>query len=590
MSPLGVYGDFTEVGAEPDGKEIIGFVRSTAIPALKAGLPELDSASVPWKPFFYPLCSPYQDVYDVRSGSITLDNRNNAGPADINAALTPLAAPLHFRVESMLLLAGDSGGVKLSGSADDQTPWWKDNIRMDILAERNRGYSIRIRDGTREDWNYTIAVPGLTTSEPIEIVFEQPEGKSLAVFNGEKKAVLHLNLTAISGLNLPNGLFPDGRFFFGTTMTPRSALAISGLKIGVPSDGIWSERAQRYPGLFELAARHNLTFGTEYNDNAFQDVRYCRTLRRNYNVVVLSGFSWKDQWIEPAKFDFDYLDDQVDFAVRQGWRVRGSVVWGDRPTGIPDWLRYGHYTRDEYKALLEELVKTTVGHFKGRVKEWIVANEAVSRSYYYSGIDFWHDVLGPEYIEWAFRWAHEADPEAILIFNDCNNESPRDFFTRKMVSTMYEMVKEMKAKGVPIDAVGMQMHLLMLQYNSPVVPKKEEVAATMRKFGSLGVEVYVTEFDVDLHDRPGSTEEQLSFQASLYRDMMEACLGSGVCANFTTWGVSDLNSWLMQDCRESWCIHEPGANPLLFDAEYNPKPAYFALWETLLDFPDGGMP
>ena len=113
---------------------------------------------------------------------------------------------------------------------------------------------------------------------------------------------------------------------------------------------------------------------------------------------------------------------------------------------------------------------------------------------------------------------------------------------------MYDTVKTLKEKGVPIDVVGMQMHLLL---EVPVPPKKEDVIATMKKFADLGVKIYITELDVDLQNQ---LDQRLQFQANLYKDMMDACQEFGVCESFTTWGISNSTSWLT--CNYSWCVKQ----------------------------------
>jgi endo-1,4-beta-xylanase len=218
-----------------------------------------------------------------------------------------------------------------------------------------------------------------------------------------------------------------------------------------------------------------------------------------------------------------------------------------------------------------------VGRYKGRVHEWSIANEYPSRTFW--AADFWNEKIGPEYVEMAFRWAREADPGATLIFNDANNESPRDRETTRNLDEMYDTVRELVDRGVPIDVVGLQMHLL-LKWHSPIAPTKEAVMATMHRFADLGVRVYITEFDVTLTKHPGTQAERWAYQAQLYRDMLEACLESGVCDSFTTWGISDSTSWIT--CEDPWCqLREPNADPLMFDREFNPKPAYWAVRDVL---------
>jgi endo-1,4-beta-xylanase len=123
------------------------------------------------------------------------------------------------------------------------------------------------------------------------------------------------------------------------------------------------------------------------------------------------------------------------------------------------------------------------------------------------------------------------------------------------------------------------MHLL-LPFFTQTPPTKGGVLETMRRFGELGVDLYITELDLNLHGRPGSKQERWDFQARVYGDMMAACLESGVCKSFATWGISDATSWLI--CTEGWwCQNLSEADPLMFDGEYQPKPAYQAVRDAL---------
>jgi endo-1,4-beta-xylanase len=166
----------------------------------------------------------------------------------------------------------------------------------------------------------------------------------------------------------------------------------------------------------------------------------------------------------------------------------------------------------------------------------------------------------------------------VLIFNDANNQAPQDAFSTNVVNKMYSTVKRLKADGVPIDVVGMQMHLFAPWFTQ-VRPRKADVIATKQKFASLGVHIYVTEMDVDLARQKGSQAEKWSLEADIYRDMMEACIESGVCHSFATWGFSDADSWI--SCDSAGCLNDKNADPLPFDVNYAPKPAYFALRDAL---------
>jgi endo-1,4-beta-xylanase len=203
-----------------------------------------------------------------------------------------------------------------------------------------------------------------------------------------------------------------------------------------------------------------------------------------------------------------------------------------------------------------------------------VAGRRVSNVY-----DFWTDKIGPEYIEMAFRWARKGYPDGILLFTDSNMDSHRDPEFSAYINTMLAMVKGMKSRGSPIDAVGIEGHLFVPS-NSLVPPTKEGVFQTMREFGALGVNVYITEMDVTLTLLPGSREEKLALQSQVYKAVMDARLEAGNCKGFGIWGIDDDHAWSM-------CLPNLGCppniipEPLLFDNNFNPKPAYYAIIRSL---------
>jgi len=196
-------------------------------------------------------------------------------------------------------------------------------------------------------------------------------------------------------------------------------------------------------------------------------------------------------------------------------------------------------------------------------------------------LDFWYKKIGPDYVEPAFRLAREADPNAILILNDDHNEGRQTQGNIKITDAMYEFVKKLKNSGVPIDAVGMQMHLLgPFAYEKRRAPKKEKVIANMKRFAELGIDIYVTEFDVNLTDIPGTQSEKWAFQAKVYGDMLQACLEVPACKSFSVFGISDCFSWY-NVC--DGCLNLPNAEPLPFDRNFNPKLAYYAMHDVLAE-------
>jgi endo-1,4-beta-xylanase len=574
--PVATFGDFVQGTATVNGQESTGFIWKQALGSLPAGLPELTGDQAPWQPLYQPKCSP--GAFDAAQDVVTFSNPGT-GYYDTESGAIALSSPLKIGMRNAKVEGATSAAIKILGIPEPSSGnWWQGITRLDV-GYSNGHYYLGIRDGQTEPGIY-IELP-LTPDQGIQLLFNDPAGKSFRVLDGNGQSIQSVDLTATSGLSLPNGLFPNGVAYIGTTLPPKSSFTVTGLRVGVLPSGAWVDAQNGYytqPGLAELSARRGLTIGTEFGVNRTSDPRYCQIMKRDFNVAVLSEFSWQGMWLGPGQYDFSALDLAVDYASKHGWRIRAShLLWG-APEVLPDWLKNGNFSRDQLIQIMEQYIKDIVGRYQGRVAEWSIANEATNRSFS-SGADFWNDKIGPEYIALAFKAAREADPNGILIFNEDNNQSPQDAGTTRVVDKMYATVKQLKADGVPVAGVGMQMHLF-LPWNSQVPPSKEAVIATMQKFAALGVRIYITEFDVDLAGRPGTQAEKWAFEAQLYRDMMEACLESGVCNSFSTWGISDSTSWIT--CAQNGCVNAPTADPLMFDGAFNPKPAYFAVRDALL--------
>jgi endo-1,4-beta-xylanase len=189
-----------------------------------------------------------------------------------------------------------------------------------------------------------------------------------------------------------------------------------------------------------------------------------------------------------------------------------------------------------------------------------VVNEAVSDQKGLRGSlekSLWLDTVGEDYIEKAFEYAHKADPNVKLYINDYNIER----FSQKTID-MFNLVKSLKDKNVPVDGIGMQMHV---NINSSV----NDIKGSIKKFKTLGVDIQITELDMDLMG--DVSEKNLTSQAALYKDIFNALIEEKQSvSSVTLWGVSDELSWLKK----------PNA-PLLFDSKLQPKPAYKAIIEAV---------
>jgi endo-1,4-beta-xylanase len=228
---------------------------------------------------------------------------------------------------------------------------------------------------------------------------------------------------------------------------------------------------------------------------------------------------------------------------------------------MPDWLKYADWTREELVGVMKDHITKVVERYRGRIYAWDVVNEVVFREGEII-TPFWFNNLGPDYIDIAFQTAHEADPDALLFYNDYSTEGMDE-----RSDTVYEMVKGMKERGIPIDGVGMQCH-----YELNQLPNLDHVAQNIKRLGELGLQVHITELDIRIKDTP--TPDQLEQQAQNYRDILNVCLEAPNCTAFIMWGMTDKYSWVP--------LYKKGyGSALIFDANYQPKPAYLALLAAL---------
>jgi hypothetical protein len=268
---------------------------------------------------------------------------------------------------------------------ENPTVWWQGVTSLNIQAV-DGNYVLLIRDGTSENPAATIDLQR-SSSQSIQILFDQPEGKSFRVLDASNLTLKQVDLSTLSGVNLPNGLFPKRQFYFGVGVFGQDSLVVSGLTIGYEPDGKWVEPGDSGPGLATLADEKNMVIGSVYDQSYMVDRRYCQTTQRDFNVVVVPDITWVvpdwDFWVGPGQYHFENVDRVVEIAQQRGWRVFGShLVWG-ATEAYPDWLLNGNYSRDDYIAFLEQHIKSMIEHYKGKIQYWSIANEAPERDYYY---------------------------------------------------------------------------------------------------------------------------------------------------------------------------------------------------------------
>jgi len=272
----------------------------------------------------------------------------------------------------------------------------------------------------------------------------------------------------------------------------------------------------------------------------------------------------------PGTFDFSKADEIVRFAQAHGMKVRGHCLVWDHNN--PQWLADGHFTSTQLSRLLQEHISREVKHYAGDVFAWDVVNEAMDEngklkdSIWYNRPGIGLSDNGTAYIERAFRWAHEADPNALLYYNEAAGEG----MNRKS-DAVYAMAADFKKRGVPINGIGLQMHISDLDFDPA------PLARNIARLSALGLQVHITELDVSLPvDSSGQfRSSDLQRQADIYRGIVRACLQNPGCTAIQTWGFTDKYSWIGSHSRET-----RGA-ALPFDRAYKPKPAYSAVLSEL---------
>ncbi|MFG2786764.1 endo-1,4-beta-xylanase [Streptomyces sp. NPDC048419] len=271
------------------------------------------------------------------------------------------------------------------------------------------------------------------------------------------------------------------------------------------------------------------------------------------------GNAMKWGTVEPAQGSFNWseADQIVAFAQAHHQQVRGhTLVWHSQN---PSWLTNGSWTTAQLGSLLRNHISTEVGRYKGEIAAWDVVNEPFDEDGTYRST-LWYDGLGAGYIADALTWAHAADPDAKLYINDYNVEG-----VNAKSTALYNLVKDLRSRGVPIDGVGLQAHLILGQVPS-------SLQQNIQRFADLGVDVAITELDVRMALPSDATK--LAQQAADYRSVVNACVAVARCAGVTVWGFTDSDSWVPSTF--------PGygaATP--YDENYAPKPAYSAIAAAL---------
>jgi endo-1,4-beta-xylanase len=328
-------------------------------------------------------------------------------------------------------------------------------------------------------------------------------------------------------------------------------------------------------------------------DSLRRDKRYRDTFLREFDALTPEN-EMKMQSLQPRRgvFDFAAADELVAFAKEHHKQIHGhALVWGLQ---VPLWLvdhgltenlglhlpplsvpplplpapldtldttlgdaltTLTGWKRDELLGIMRNHIDTVMRHFGSDVPEWDVVNEPMAENGALAD-NVWRRFIGADYIEQALRTAHAANPRAKLFINEYAVESPN-----AKLDGLVRLVRDLKARGVPLDGVGLQYHTHIQGFVDEAT-----LTQTMQRLAALGVEVQITEMDVGTTQLSGTPAQRFARQAVAYGDAARACNAVTACTKFTTWGFTDRVSWL-----------GPAEMGLPFDSQYQPKPAYDAV-------------
>lgn len=325
----------------------------------------------------------------------------------------------------------------------------------------------------------------------------------------------------------------------------------------------------------------SFTIGTAINSAQIRgiDTLGIEVLKQNFNSIVAEN-CMKSEVLQPQKgrYVFDLADQFVQFGLDNNMEIIGhTLIWQEQ---LPKWFTLNDdgttVDRDELIVRMKEHITTVVTRYKGKLKGWDVVNEAILDDGSWRQTPF-YNIIGEDYIRLAFEFAHRADPDVELYYNDFSTALPpkREAIVR--------LVKRLKEQGVRIDAVGMQGHVTL------EFPKSSEFEKSIEAFSSQGVKVMITEFDMtilpsvnfgaNVSDKFKYTDAMDPYRNGLTPAVMN--LWNERIAEFfdlffkhrdkisrvTLWGVADSDSW-----RNDWPIVGRTDYPLLFDRSYKPKP------------------
>jgi endo-1,4-beta-xylanase len=307
--------------------------------------------------------------------------------------------------------------------------------------------------------------------------------------------------------------------------------------------------------------------GASVNPRMLNENEAYRNIAANEWNSLTAENHMKMMLIHPAsdRFDFSKGDEILNFGAATGKRMHGhTLVWHNQ---VPQWMKDFQGDQKAWESLLKTHIQTVVSHYKGKIAGWDVVNE----SFLDDGSlrpTLWSEHI-PDYIAKSFQWAHEADPKAILFYNNYGQDGKP-----KKMQAILDLVKELKRRGIPIHGLGLQMHI-------NVDSKRNELQEVLDKSVETGLKIHLSELDIAVNPKNNPDfvyeEKVASAQAEQFNYVFKsyAAVPAAQQYGITFWNISDKDSWLRG------YFKRPKEYPLLFDDNYSKKPAYTNLINSL---------
>jgi endo-1,4-beta-xylanase len=372
------------------------------------------------------------------------------------------------------------------------------------------------------------------------------------------------------------------------SITRRAALLGTVAAAACARGTVYSQAAQQ--SLQELASTKGVDYGSMVTwkswdgDNAInRDDGFSQLVERECGLIVSAmEMFWRLNSKSPGTMNLSDADSLVDWGIKHGKKVRGhNLLWHGQ---TPDWYK-GINDKAYAEKMLVEHVGSMCSRFAGRMHSWDVVNEILDpQSDRPDGLDdnAFLKILGPDYVDLAFRTAREADPKALLVINDYNLEYDLENNEKKR-RILLALLDGMKQRGTPVDAVGIQSHLWLkrrARFDQNVF------ASFLKEVSDRGLAIMITELDVIDAGAPGDIAARDAEVASMYKDYLGVVLANPAAKTVITWGLADPDSWISHYSVDDF-RREDGLppRPLPFDGAFKPKPAYFAIADAFRSAP-----